>query len=121
MKTDTILDYSEACKASVAALKPALCYTRILPERLTLHEIDEEGFFWGLECVPPRMMRGASYLCGEPYCAEHGTNQPIYQFGGQVGDRYFLSHLTVARFEKLTDADVRKAVEWLDTDFTPHD
>ena len=121
MTTTTVMDWSDACKASVADCNrpEGMHYGVRLPKHLTLHEITEEAYWWGLECVPPREMRSTAYLCGEPYSDDLATGKPVYSFGVQVGKRFFTCLMTVAQFGKLTKADVDLAIEWLDTDFTP--
>ena len=120
MTTKTVMDYSEACAASVADCKrPEGMYGVRLPKHLTLHEMTEEAYYWGLECVPPRAMRSTAYLCGEPYSDDLETMRPVYSMGVQVGQRFFTCLMTVAQFDKLTKAEIDLAIEWLDTDFSP--
>lgn len=52
-----------------------------------VHEIDEETYYWYLECLPPKHMRGCLFAFAE-------GAEPIKLFGKRQDGRYVVRQLT---------------------------
>ena len=108
MTTKQVLGWSDACSATVKDWregKPRKAY-----------EITEEAYWWGLECVPPRMMKQGAYLCGEPY-TDNEQGEPLYSAAFADGDRtdpdckyYALGLMTAGDLRTLSGVELRKMI-----------
>lgn len=100
---DEIYDWPQACKLGAKDLGHG--------RPLTLYEITEEAYWWGLECVPPAWMYSTAYLCGEPY-THNNNGDPLFSFGVRLNDKYYSGPiLTEAEAKALTREQVEAAIE----------
>ena len=59
-------------------------------------EIDEETYYYFLECVPPLKLSGVRFLCGEPY--SHDFNgDGLYDSFYYIGMQYIYGGLKTIR------------------------
>ena len=97
-----LLDWPEACKRTVEdwyAGRPRKAY-----------EITEEAYWWGLECVPPALMKSTAYLCGEPY-TDDGAGHQLYSAAVQTCGKYYaLGLMTISQLRVFTAADLQDAI-----------
>lgn len=103
MSTATALDWSEACERTVQDWREG--------RDRRAYEITEEAFWWGLECVPPAMMKSSAYLCGEPY-TDNAAGEPLYSAAVETTGKkfYALGLMTVEELRAFTAVDLQAAI-----------
>jgi hypothetical protein len=100
--TTAPLDWCDSCELTVQDW-------RSRRERRA-YEITEEAYWWGLECVPPALMKSSAYLCGEAY-TDNEEGRPLYSAAVQQGGKFYaLGLMTVEELRAFTANDLQKAI-----------
>ncbi|WP_166822600.1 hypothetical protein [Thalassoroseus pseudoceratinae] len=100
--TETPLDWSTACDRTVQNWQEG--------RERRAYEITEEAYCWGLECVPPALMKLSAYLCGEPY-TDNENGEPLFSAAVETDGKYYaVGLMTVTELQAFTKADLMAAI-----------